>query len=170
MKKLPVIIVLFTIITAILVPVVAFADGQNRLVAAVQLDSNYRPDFAANIEVGNKAESYQTGNLILQLIASSLIYVAGPVAVLMIAVGGFRYVIAHGEQAQMEEAKKNITWAIIGLLIIILSYAIVENVIKISAPEGSSSGSGQTTAPAAPNPADEGKAEGASPTADNATK
>jgi hypothetical protein len=57
-------------------------------------------------------------------------------AVLMLAVGGFQYVISHGDQNQMEGAKKTITWAIIGLLIIIVSYAIVTNVIAILSTTG----------------------------------
>jgi hypothetical protein len=49
----------------------------------------------------------------------------------MLAIGGFRYVISHGDQTQMEAAKKNITWAIIGLLVILVSWIIVSNVIKV---------------------------------------
>jgi len=135
MKKIPLIIILIITVTAILLPVITEASNQNRLVAAVQLPEEYRPQYAVNIPVATYENPAQTGNIILQLIAGSLIYVAGPLAVLMIAIGGFRYVIAHGEQSQIEEAKKNIVWAIIGLLVIIVSYAIVSNVITISTPK-----------------------------------
>jgi hypothetical protein len=50
----------------------------------------------------------------------------------MLAIGGLRYVMSHGDQTQMEEAKKTITYAIIGLIVIVLSYAIVSNIIRLS--------------------------------------
>lgn len=135
MKKIPIIIYLITIITALLLPVMAHAADNDKLIAQVELNDEYRPEYAVDIKVADKKKSADTGNAILQQIAGSLIYIAGPIAVLMIAIGGFRYVIAHGEQSQMDEAKKNITWAIIGLLIIIISYAIVDNVIQLSIPK-----------------------------------
>lgn len=155
MKKIPLIIILITVITAILLPVVAEASGQNRLIALEQLPEDLRPQYAVDIPYKKGDDATQRGNIILQLIAGSLIYAAGPIAVLMIAIGGFRYVISHGEQSQMEEAKKNITWAVIGLLVIIVSYAIVENVIRISSTtspavtnEQPASGPGATDQPA----------------------
>jgi hypothetical protein len=99
--------------------------------AAVQIVDDLKPGYAAEIPlaVGNRAAPI---NVILQLIAGSLIYAAGPAAVLMIAIGGFRYVVSHGDTTQMEGAKKTIMWAIIGLLVIIVSYAIVTNIINIA--------------------------------------
>ncbi len=99
--------------------------------AQVQIKPEYLPGYVATLP--KTAEGSDAGNVILQLIAGSLIYVTGPVAVLMIAIGGFRYVISHGETTQMEAAKKTILWAIIGLLVIIVSYSIVRNVIDIAA-------------------------------------
>ena len=96
---------------------------------SVQISDELKPPFAATLPT----EGSNSGNVILQLIAGSLIYAAGPVAVLMIAIGGFRYVTSHGETTQMEAAKKTILWAIIGLLVIIVSYAIVRNIIDIAA-------------------------------------
>jgi hypothetical protein len=73
------------------------------------------------------------GNAIFRLIAGSLIFVAAPIAVLLIAIGGLRYVISRGDQTQMDNAKKNITYPIIGLLVIAISWAIVTNIIKLLA-------------------------------------
>ena len=97
--------------------------------AQVTMQSDLRPEYAVNITGGSNRAS--VANIILQMIAGSLIYAAGPIAVLMIAFGGFRYVTSHGDQNQMEEAKKTIVWAVIGLIVIIISWAIVVNVTTL---------------------------------------
>lgn len=123
---------LIILMAAILVPLTCTAAGGNRLVAQVEINPDLKPQYAVSITPTNAKEApWAAINIILQLIVGSLIYAAGPVAVLMLAIGGVRYVISHGDQNQMEEAKKTIKWAIIGLLVIMVSYLIVQNVINI---------------------------------------
>src|SRR3990167_1617386 len=54
--------------------------------------------------------------------------IAGSVAVLMIIVGGFLYITASGDQERLEKAKKTLRNAIIGVIIILLSLAIVNTI------------------------------------------
>jgi hypothetical protein len=124
------------VISVLIIPISVNAADSDGLLAQVPLNDNLRPENAVYIPVESPGESRQNAsanvaNVVLQLIAGSLIYAAGPIAVLMLAIGGFRYVISHGDQTQMEAAKKNITWAIIGLLVILVSWIIVSNVIKV---------------------------------------
>ncbi len=51
--------------------------------------------------------------------------VAGLVAVLFLIIGGFRYITSAGNEETAGQAKKVITNAIIGIVIIILSFVIV---------------------------------------------
>jgi TRAP-type C4-dicarboxylate transport system permease small subunit len=51
--------------------------------------------------------------------------VAGLVAVLFLIIGGFRYITSAGNEETAESAKKIIINAIIGIVIIILSFVIV---------------------------------------------
>jgi hypothetical protein len=150
MKKITLTIWLSIIIAALTLPLcTANAHG---LLAQVPLNPDLRPEYAVNLQPQGSGQTYaaNSGNIILQLVAGSLIYAAGPIAVLMLAVGGLRYVIAHGDQAQMEAAKKNITWAIIGLLVIMVSWLIVSNVIGVvtQAPAASQSAPATTSTPA----------------------
>ena len=128
MKKIPTLILLITVITALSMPL-----WGDFALAQVTLQPDLRPTNAVYIPVAGSGQegAANVGNIILQLIAGSLIYAAGPLAVLMITVGGFRYVISHGDQPQMEAAKKNITWAVIGLIVIMISWIIVSNIIKL---------------------------------------
>jgi len=54
-----------------------------------------------------------------------MLAIAGLVAVIFLIIGGFRYITAGGNEEASEAAKKTITNAIIGVVIIILSFVIV---------------------------------------------
>ena len=62
--------------------------------------------------------------LIIEVI-SILLWVVGLLAVLYVIIGGIRYVTAHGNEEQAEGAKKTILHAIIGIIIVILSFVII---------------------------------------------
>jgi len=53
----------------------------------------------------------------------------GLIAVVMIIYGGFLYVSAAGNQEKIESAKKIIMYAVIGIIVILLSFAIVNTVL-----------------------------------------
>lgn len=53
----------------------------------------------------------------------------GIIAVIMILVGGFQWMTAAGNEEKVEKAKKIISAAIVGLIIILLAWAIVNFVI-----------------------------------------
>lgn len=122
---------LVIIIIGLLIPLsLAFASNNN-LLAQVELRKDLKPSYAVSITPEKGTSTAAIANIVLQLIAGSLIYAAGPIAIFMIALGGLRYVVSHGDQTQMEEAKKTITWAVVGLAIIIVSWAAVTAVINI---------------------------------------
>lgn len=78
---------------------------------------------------------------VFQTIVNVMLFVIGAVSVIMIVIGGFRYVISNGNKDSVESAKNTILYAIIGLLIAIFAYAIVQFVINSITP-GSGSGLG----------------------------
>lgn len=50
---------------------------------------------------------------------------AGAIAVIFLMLGGFQYVSSRGNEEGTEKAKKTITSAIIGIVVIVMAYAIV---------------------------------------------
>ncbi|HVX58726.1 MAG TPA: pilin [Candidatus Saccharimonadales bacterium] len=56
--------------------------------------------------------------------------VIGVVAVIMIMIGGFRYVTSGGSDSSVTSAKNTILYAIIGLIIVALSQVLVHFTIK----------------------------------------
>ena len=57
--------------------------------------------------------------------------ITGVATILAIIIGGLRYITSGGNQDQMEGAKKTLTYAIIGFVIIILAYMILTLIDKI---------------------------------------
>lgn len=71
-------------------------------------------------------------------ISSVLLFIVGAVAVIMIVIGGLRYVISGGDATQVQAAKNTILYALIGVIVAILAYAAVNFVINSFVPSGSS--------------------------------
>ena len=68
-------------------------------------------------------------NGIFRQVTNIIIYIVGVIAVIMLVIGGIKYVISGGDSKKVTDAKNTILYAIIGLVIAFLSYAIVRFVI-----------------------------------------
>lgn len=68
-------------------------------------------------------------NGIFKRVVNVLLFITGAVAVIMIVVGGLRYVISGGDSSAVNSAKNTILYAIVGLVLAIFAYAIVNFVI-----------------------------------------
>lgn len=67
---------------------------------------------------------------IITNITNTLLAVVGIIAVVMLIYGGIRYIISGGDQKKVTDAKNTILYAIIGLIISLLSYAIINFVLN----------------------------------------
>lgn len=80
----------------------------------------------ASAAQGTEVPTELTGTTgVITSIVNLLLFVAGAVAVVMIIIGGIRYVTSNGDQAHVKAAKDTIMYSIIGLVVAILAYAIV---------------------------------------------
>ncbi|MCL2869204.1 hypothetical protein FWF48_00105 [Candidatus Saccharibacteria bacterium] len=62
-------------------------------------------------------------------VTNTLLFGVGIISVIMLIYGGFRYIISGGDSKRVTDAKNTIMYAIIGLIIAILSYAIINFII-----------------------------------------
>ena len=83
-----------------------------------------------------------SGNIstIIIRIIQILLSLAGLIAVLVLIIGGFRYVTSFGNDDQVKQAKGMIINAIIGIIIIILSFVIVQVITNVLNRAGSGTG------------------------------
>lgn len=58
-------------------------------------------------------------------IINTMLFIVGMLAVVMIIFSGIRYITAHGDKGQVDSAKNTLIYSIVGLVIAILAYAIV---------------------------------------------
>ena len=58
-------------------------------------------------------------------ITDVLLFIIGAVSVIMLIVGGIRYVVSGGDQGAVTAAKNTILYAIVGIIVAILAYAVV---------------------------------------------
>lgn len=66
---------------------------------------------------------------VFEQVANIMLAVIGAVAVIMLIVGGFRYVVSGGDSSSVETAKNTILYAIVGLVVAFLAYAAVNFLI-----------------------------------------
>ena len=108
-------------------------------VPALVVSVSAAPVFAAdNLSLGegvNSAKSEeQPTNLfgaggVFQTVTNVLLFIFGAVSVIMLIIGGVRYTISQGDSSAVTSAKNTILYAVIGLIVAILAYAVVNFVI-----------------------------------------
>ena len=100
------------------------------------------PVLAANIFDGGLHSGLQQGKTsempttifgntgIFTRIVSVMLFTVGILSIIMLIFGGLRYIISNGDSKKVEAAKNTILYAIIGLIVAIMSYAIVNFVVS----------------------------------------
>ena len=105
---------------------------------------------AANIAACNIDPEHKGDDLIndTNKIINVVIGVLGVVAVAVVIYGGFLFLTAQGDPGKIKKGKDSITWGIIGLIIALLSWSIINFVLSstMSAPAAQNSTT-TTTAP-----------------------
>lgn len=69
-------------------------------------------------------------NGVFAVVANTLIFLVGAVAVIYLIIGGLRYVVSNGDSKAVESAKNTILYAIVGIVVAVISYALVQFVIQ----------------------------------------
>lgn len=63
-------------------------------------------------------------------ILGTVYFLAGIVAVIVIIIGGIRYVASNGDSGQVQSAKNTVTYAVVGLVVVVAAAAITQFVIN----------------------------------------
>ncbi len=79
---------------------------------------------------------------IFSTITNVLLYILGAISVIMIIIGGLRYVVSGGNSTNVTAAKNTILYAIVGIVVALLSYAIINFVLGSFADGGTGGGGG----------------------------
>jgi amino acid transporter len=89
------------------------------------------------------------------LITQGLLAILGIFAVVFIIVGGVEMVVAAGNEEALAKAKKTIVWAVLGLVVALMSFsiiAIVEDLLQANIPSSATTPANPTTGTTPSNP------------------
>jgi hypothetical protein len=75
------------------------------------------------------AQGTDNATSMAQTIVSTMLLILGILAVIMIIYSGIKYVISAGDASKIKSAKDTLTYSIVGLIVAVLAYAIVNFVV-----------------------------------------
>ena len=84
------------------------------------------------------------------LIETIILYfsiIVGAISVIMIIIGGFRYITSSGDSSNVQAAKNTILYAIVGLAIVLLAQLIINFVVGQASDIEDATGGGSTPTP-----------------------
>ena len=94
---------------------------------------------ASAFDVRDGAEAAKTDDMpaeligpngVLTNITNTILYILGIISIVMLIFGGLRYITSGGDSKKVTDAKNTILYAIVGLVIALLSFAIVNFVLN----------------------------------------
>ncbi len=130
------------LLTLAAVPLLSFGMGSAVLVTSasaasgsdcqdsVTVDSS-NPDKVGTSGPGTGACSVKTGSQntsfvdTIKLVINIMLFIIGLIAVVMLVIGGIRYATSGGSQEAVKSAKDTILYAIIGIVVAVMAYAVV---------------------------------------------
>lgn len=97
------------------------------LVNKMGADANSYQDVMNKIK--EKTPTITTESSDIQRVINYFLYIGGIVAVVMAIIAGIQMTTSAGDPGAVKKAKNTLMWSIVGLVIMILAYAIVNFVI-----------------------------------------
>lgn len=116
-KKIRLLLASFLVIGAALVAV--------QPVGAVELFKNCDSANADSVVCQQTKDGKNKTSALVQNVIKVLLWVVGVASVIMIVVGGMRYTLSGGDSSGLTGAKNTILYAVVGLVVAMLAYAIV---------------------------------------------
>lgn len=85
--------------------------------------------MAAVVDINSLPHTGAADAARLQIIVNIIFAITGAIALLMITIAGFRYVVSHGDPNSIAQAKQMILYALVGLVVTLTSWSIVTFVV-----------------------------------------
>jgi hypothetical protein len=117
-------IVTLGFITSFFVGALAFVPAQTASAINVFDQCSSTPDSAVC-----KAQGTDNFSSLVKTVVNTMLFILGAIAVIMIVIGGIRYTLSGGDASNTKAAKDTILYAVIGLVVAVMAYAIVNFVI-----------------------------------------
>lgn len=97
---------------------------------AVNCSDDVSLSNGANCAQGDEQSSDLFGQQgVFKTITNVLLFIIGAISVIMLIIGGIRYTVSGGDSSAVTSAKNTILYAIVGIVVAVLAYAVVNFVI-----------------------------------------
>ncbi len=77
----------------------------------------------------NAIDIFESGG-IFERVVNVLLFLVGAISVIMLIIGGIRYIVSAGDQNAVTGAKNTIMYAIVGIIVAVVAYGIVNFVLS----------------------------------------
>ena len=67
---------------------------------------------------------------VFRQVTNTILYIVGIIAVVMLIIGGIKYLVSGGDSKKVTDAKNTVLYAIIGIVICFFAYAIINFVVS----------------------------------------
>ena len=118
------------ILTAFALPMMVF--GASVVTTALQPVADVHAADIGNISDGassakgkGQQEQLIGDNGVFKKISDIMLFLIGAISVIMLIIGGIRYVVSGGDSTAVQSAKNTILYAIVGVIVALLAYAVV---------------------------------------------
>ncbi|HEY5138592.1 MAG TPA: hypothetical protein VIJ25_04655 [Methylococcales bacterium] len=110
----------------------ALVFGMGMVAVPVAVHADAKTDACNAINAGADCSSTNGGadiGKVITIIVNVLSMVIGIIAVIMIMIGGFKYVISGGDANSVASAKNTVLYAVVGLIVVVLAQTVVRFVL-----------------------------------------
>lgn len=87
--------------------------------------------FCQNVQEESGRSVVISSDGILVTVARTIILLTGVASVIMVIIGGLKYILSAGDSNGIQSAKNTVLYAIVGLVVAVFSYIIVGIVIAL---------------------------------------
>lgn len=67
---------------------------------------------------------------VVKIVVDTMLYIVGIISVIMIIFGGIKYATSAGDTGKVTQAKNTLVYAVVGLLVAVFAFALVNWVLK----------------------------------------
>jgi hypothetical protein len=120
---------IFTFLTALGIVSLTLTSGVAMAYDPLKEGCNTTPKPAICNELDGTTGKAKVNKTVTNVI-NVLLYVLGIICVIMIIVGGIKYTTSNGDSSAINSAKNTILYAVVGLVVAIMAFAIVNFVIN----------------------------------------
>lgn len=118
------------IVGILVVPVIAICGMAPATSAAAATTYSSISESADAVKADDQADSLFGDGGIFIKITNTALFLVGAISVVMLIYGGIRYTVSGGESGAVTNAKNTILYAIVGIVISIVAYAVVQFVVN----------------------------------------